>query len=137
MRNFLSSGGHHYQTLPSNYRNYVTKVPSGSSLPPRPSVARSSSLSETHTSRERNLSPLKRTGSVLGLHLPMLAPLSRSQSLANLGQRQDRPEDKREKSRVSLKERARGEHAGIWSRGRRSESCRNLKELKDQVSKSK
>jgi len=152
------------QTLPNKFRNstffpkkesYLTPKTSVYTLPPRPSVSRSFSFSESYSpetcqnnkSKSKTESNLTRTHSLYGLQdskskerqthhrcsvspqkerYQPVQPLSRSLSLASLQQAPVQNYLGQIQSAVSSTN-----HAGIWARGRKTSSCRNLKDLND------
>ena len=137
-----------YQTLPSKYKiSKETTTNPLHILPPRPRVPRRSfSFSESKTSNNsertakqdvNNQKKISRSGSqYLSVPEPspktipdeFLQPLSRSLSLASLqpGHGHVPPHaGPHGTGQVST-----AGHAGIWSRGRRTTSCRNLTECK-------
>lgn len=159
-----SLGWSQCQTLPNKFRNstffpkkesYLTPKTSVYTLPPRPSVSRSFSFSESYSpetcqnnkSKSKTESNLTRTHSLYGLQdskskerqthhrcsvspqkerYQPVQPLSRSLSLASLQQAPVQNYLGQIQSAVSSTN-----HAGIWARGRKTSSCRNLKDLND------
>ena len=134
-----------FKTLPNKYKNsaysssrQIHKSEETSSKPPRPGLARSFSFSDSKTSNKQEIQPkcnvgdekvIIRSGSInLNLYIPEpaktenLQPLSRSLSLASL-----------EPGYVPLHGHVAApsehdNHAGVWARGRRASSCRNIRD---------
>jgi len=157
-----SLGWSQCQTLPNKFRNstffpkkesYLSPQTSAYTLPPRPSVSRSFSFSESYSpdtcqknkSKNQPDSNLTRTYSLYGLQdsrskegtihhrcsvSPQketnqpVQPLSRSLSLASL-------QPASVQNNLGQSHTAATNHAGIWVRGRKTSSCRNLKDLND------
>jgi len=157
-----SLGWSQCQTLPNKFRNstffpkkesYLSPKTSVYTLPPRPSVSRSFSFSESYSpetcqknkSKNQPDSNLTRTHSLYGLQdsrskegtinprcsvspqkeiKQPLQPLSRSLSLASL-----QPASVQNNLGQSQTAATSASHAGIWARGRKTSSCRNLKDL--------
>ena len=142
-----------YKTLPNKYKTSAystTKEPPYNPshiLPPRPCLARSSSFSESKKSNnlERHTRPLitkekkiSRSGS---LYLPNTdptpknkqpecsLPLSRSLSLANLQPGHGHAQLHDGYHGHVAPSSGQNNHAGIWARGRRANSCRNLRDI--------
>ena len=138
-----------YKTLPNKYKNSAYSSPREihkseeiPSKPPRPGIARSFSFSGAKTSNNTARQAkcdvsdekiISRSGSInMNLNMPEptqtanLQPLSRSLSLASL-----------QHGHVSLPGHVappsgqdnHAGHAGIWARGRRASSCRNLRDI--------